>query len=239
VIAAGWSAELVHLDLCDVRRVSAAVAQWLSGARAAITIGQDLWYKRRVIYALHLGEVPVATGRALAYMTIDERGFVAPVVAASDEEALREIVARVDLGKGAIEPDASSVIGPVLRAAGELVSRQPWSWLRNGDTVDFEIATPDQPRRHGDRSGHTRAQRILHRARDQRAVARHGPRSSRGEQLRAHDRRAAGARRPDDTCTDLREVIVYSYRIICRYTGDDVILLTVHHGARLLRKDFD
>lgn len=121
-------------------------------------------------------------------MTIDERGFVAPVVAASDEEALREIVARagadeviceqalgaaarglglhtqplppwtrgpraelatiLHLGKAAIEPDATSVIGPALRAASELVAHQPWSWLRDSDTVDFEIATPDQPRRH-------------------------------------------------------------------------------------------
>ena len=36
---------------------------------------------------------------------------------------------------------------------------------------------------------------------------------------------------------EIREVIVYSYRIIYRYTGDDVVILTVHHGARLLPKD--
>lgn len=35
---------------------------------------------------------------------------------------------------------------------------------------------------------------------------------------------------------EIREVIVYSYRIIYRYTGDDVIVLTVHHGARPLPK---
>lgn len=37
---------------------------------------------------------------------------------------------------------------------------------------------------------------------------------------------------------EIREVFVYSYRIIYRYTGDAVAILTVHHGARLLSKDF-
>jgi len=32
-------------------------------------------------------------------------------------------------------------------------------------------------------------------------------------------------------------VFVYSYRIIYRYTGDVVAILTVQHGARLLPKD--
>ena len=37
---------------------------------------------------------------------------------------------------------------------------------------------------------------------------------------------------------EIREIIVNGYRIIYRHTGDDVVILTVHHGARLLPKDF-
>jgi plasmid stabilization system protein ParE len=33
---------------------------------------------------------------------------------------------------------------------------------------------------------------------------------------------------------EIREVFVYRYRIIYRYTGDVVAILTVQHGARLL-----
>lgn len=43
---------------------------------------------------------------------------------------------------------------------------------------------------------------------------------------------------PETGRPELREVIVYSYRIMYRYTGDDVVVLTVHHGARLLPTDF-
>jgi plasmid stabilization system protein ParE len=35
---------------------------------------------------------------------------------------------------------------------------------------------------------------------------------------------------------EIREVFVYSYRIIYRCTGDKVVILTIHHGARLLPK---
>jgi toxin ParE1/3/4 len=35
---------------------------------------------------------------------------------------------------------------------------------------------------------------------------------------------------------DVRELIVYSYRIVYRLRGEDVEILTVHHGARLLRE---
>lgn len=42
---------------------------------------------------------------------------------------------------------------------------------------------------------------------------------------------------PEVGRADIREVFVYSYRIIYRYTGDVVAILTVHHGARLLPKD--
>jgi addiction module RelE/StbE family toxin len=34
---------------------------------------------------------------------------------------------------------------------------------------------------------------------------------------------------------DIRELIVQSYRIVYRVRGDDVEILTVHHGARLLK----
>jgi plasmid stabilization system protein ParE len=33
---------------------------------------------------------------------------------------------------------------------------------------------------------------------------------------------------------EIRQVVVYGYRIIYRYTDDAVVVLTVHHGARLL-----
>jgi hypothetical protein len=141
-----------------------------------------------VIYALRVGELPVATGRAIAYLSIDEHGIVAPVVAANDEAGLREIVAGaggreviceealgpaarrlglrvqplppwtlgpraelatfIHLGEAGIEPGALPAVGPALHAAGELISHQPWSWLLNGDVVDFEIATPGRPPRH-------------------------------------------------------------------------------------------
>jgi len=141
-----------------------------------------------VIYALRIGEVPLETGRAIAYLSIDEDGMVAPVIAASDEAGLREIVVRaggqeiiceealgraarqlglrvqplppwtsvpraeiatlLNLGADALEPDAIAAIGPALLAAGELVSHQPWSWLLNGDVVDFEIAISGGPSRY-------------------------------------------------------------------------------------------
>jgi len=140
-----------------------------------------------VIYVLRVGELPVATGRAIAYLSIDEHGLVAPVVAASDEAGLREIVAGagereviceealgpaaqrlglraqplppwtlgpraelatiINLGEDAIEPGAIAAVGPALHAAGELISRKPWSWLQNGDVVDFELAAPGRPPR--------------------------------------------------------------------------------------------
>jgi hypothetical protein len=140
-----------------------------------------------VIYVLRVGELPVAAGRAIAYLSIDEHGIVAPVVAASDEAGLREIVAGaggreviceealgpaaqrlglraqllppwtlgpraelatiINLGEGAIEPGALAAVGPALHAAGELLSRKPWSWLQNGDVVDFELAAPGRPLR--------------------------------------------------------------------------------------------
>lgn len=34
---------------------------------------------------------------------------------------------------------------------------------------------------------------------------------------------------------DIRELIVQSYRVVYRLQGDGVEILTVHHGARLLR----
>ena len=33
---------------------------------------------------------------------------------------------------------------------------------------------------------------------------------------------------------EIREVFVYGYRIIYRYRRDEVVVLTVHHGARVL-----
>jgi toxin ParE1/3/4 len=42
---------------------------------------------------------------------------------------------------------------------------------------------------------------------------------------------------PETERPEIREVFVYSYRIIYRYTGDAVVILTVHHGARPLRVD--
>jgi len=141
-----------------------------------------LWYKRLVIYALRLGEVPVDSGLAITYAVIDEQGMMTPVIAANDDAALREIVSTaggrdvvceealqpaarrlglraqalprwtlgpradlatiVRLGKNRIEGQALAAVAPALRAAGELVCHQPWSWLRNIDVVDFEIASP-------------------------------------------------------------------------------------------------
>jgi toxin ParE1/3/4 len=37
---------------------------------------------------------------------------------------------------------------------------------------------------------------------------------------------------------DIREVIVYGYRIIYRYSDNELAILTIHHGARPLPKDF-
>lgn len=39
---------------------------------------------------------------------------------------------------------------------------------------------------------------------------------------------------PEKRREDLREVIVQSYRVIYRVRGDDVVILTIHHGARQL-----
>ena len=39
---------------------------------------------------------------------------------------------------------------------------------------------------------------------------------------------------PETGRPELREIFVYSYRIIYRFTHDDVVILTVHHGARPL-----
>ncbi len=46
-----------------------------------------------MIYALRIGEIPLETGHAIAYLSVDEAGMVAPVIAESDEAGLREIVA--------------------------------------------------------------------------------------------------------------------------------------------------
>jgi hypothetical protein len=53
----------------------------------------------------------------------------------------------VRLGENRIEGEALAAVGPALRAAGELVCHQPWSWLRNADVVDFEIASPGRATR--------------------------------------------------------------------------------------------
>jgi addiction module RelE/StbE family toxin len=42
---------------------------------------------------------------------------------------------------------------------------------------------------------------------------------------------------PEFEQPDIRELIVQSYRIVYRLRGDDVEILTVHHGARLLKAD--
>jgi toxin ParE1/3/4 len=43
---------------------------------------------------------------------------------------------------------------------------------------------------------------------------------------------AMGRRIPDVTNAEVRELIVGSYRIAYRLTGDEVEILAVHHGAR-------
>jgi len=52
------------------------------------------------------------------------------------------------LGENRIERDALAAVAPALRAAGELLCHQPWSWLRNADVVDFEIASSGRAARH-------------------------------------------------------------------------------------------
>ncbi len=56
--------------------------------------------------------------------------------------------------------------------------------------------------------------------------------------LRATDRLASNPRLgrmvPELGIENIREVIVGNYRVIYRLREDDVHLLTVHHGARLL-----
>ncbi|MCP5111722.1 MAG: type II toxin-antitoxin system RelE/ParE family toxin, partial [bacterium] len=56
--------------------------------------------------------------------------------------------------------------------------------------------------------------------------------------LRATDRLVdlprLGRSVPEFGIEDIREVIVGSYRVIYRIRDDEVHLLTVHHGARLL-----
>ena len=37
---------------------------------------------------------------------------------------------------------------------------------------------------------------------------------------------------------EIREIFVSSYRIIYRFTSDAVVILTIHHGARPLAKNF-
>lgn len=52
------------------------------------------------------------------------------------------------------------------------------------------------------------------------------------ERLAAHPR--SGRIVPEFGREDLREIILASYRIIYRLRADDVQLITLHHGARLL-----
>ncbi len=56
--------------------------------------------------------------------------------------------------------------------------------------------------------------------------------------LRSTDRLARHPRLgrvvPELGIENIREIIVGSYRVICRIRQDEVHLLTVHHGARLL-----
>ena len=56
--------------------------------------------------------------------------------------------------------------------------------------------------------------------------------------LRATDRLASypglGRAVPELGIEDIREIVVGSYRVIYRVREDEVHLLTVHHGARLL-----
>lgn len=56
--------------------------------------------------------------------------------------------------------------------------------------------------------------------------------------LRATDQLASyprsGRAVPELGIEDIREIIVGSYRVIYRIRNDEVQLLTVHHGARLL-----
>ena len=52
------------------------------------------------------------------------------------------------LGESRIERDALAAVAPALRAAGELLCHQPWSWLGNTDVVDFEIASAGRAPRH-------------------------------------------------------------------------------------------
>jgi plasmid stabilization system protein ParE len=42
---------------------------------------------------------------------------------------------------------------------------------------------------------------------------------------------------PEVGRTEIREIFVYRYRLIYRYTADSVVILTVHHGARPLPGD--
>ncbi len=46
----------------------------------------------------------------------------------------------------------------------------------------------------------------------------------------------AGRRVPEFKRDEIREVFLFSYRIIYRHRGELVEVLTVHHGARLLTK---
>ena len=92
-----------------------------------------LWYKQLVIYALRIGEVPLETGRAIAYLSIDEDGMVAPVIAASDEAGLREIVVRA----GGQEIICEEALGRAARQLGLRVhSLPPWTSIPRA-----EIAT--------------------------------------------------------------------------------------------------
>lgn len=45
----------------------------------------------------------------------------------------------------------------------------------------------------------------------------------------------SGREVPETGRADIRELIVGSYRIIYHFLDDDAVILTVHHGARLLR----
>jgi hypothetical protein len=75
-----------------------------AGARRA-PLGLDLWYGGSMLHAFRLGPFPVGDDAAYAYGAIDERGaLVAPAIASSDEEGLRELASRGHPGPLRCEP---------------------------------------------------------------------------------------------------------------------------------------
>ncbi|MBA3819673.1 MAG: hypothetical protein H0X17_12325, partial [Deltaproteobacteria bacterium] len=66
-----------------------------------------------MIYALRVSDVSTTTGTLTVYQWIDEQGLSAPVLAATDEQALRVILAKADGHEVCCDEALAEAAGPL------------------------------------------------------------------------------------------------------------------------------